>query len=342
MIRILPSMRVVILSDLNWQPHLRSITEHEIAHFTDADLRKNRYERIARYLSIVVKEKADLVLLAGDITGDGGCGHGFQNALKLLLQLFEKRAIPSKFISGNHDPIENYDDLLSFTDQLNYTEEISNKSCVFKGLKLLGINYDCSASLSRLKQTIAAHADNSFHICLAHSEIKRRLRLFDTNAQLIVTGHYDRKLMPFRDSLYVALDNDWAEVSYATADFNKEGLTQASIHIRQDPDTTLSLTQTVQSDTENHIMTAHGQPALDLSKIENYRDSDLTDDGGESWVYLKHLRGNNLRQVFHTLWTIKKGGELAESDLSKSEIYKLRVTDKYKVSKSMIGDYLKS
>lgn len=335
-------MRVVILSDLNWHAHLRSITDEEISNFKEAYLKKNRYERIARYFSIVKREKADLVLLAGDITGDGGCGHGFQNALKLFLKLLENRQTHSRFISGNHDPSEFYDDLLSFTDQLKFTEDISNKSCDFNGLKILGINYDCSSSLSRLKQTTAANEGTSFHICLAHSEIKRRLRLFHNNAQLVVTGHYDRKLMPFNQSIYIALDNDWTEVSYATADFTENGLTQASIHIRQDPETTLCLTQNYPADTENATMTANGHPALDLSRIENYADSQLMDDGGESWVYLKHLRGKNLRQAFQTLWTIKSGGELADSDLTRSQIYKLRVTDKYKISKTMISDYLKS
>ena len=334
-------MRVVILSDLNWHAHLRSISEHEIAEFSEVDLQKDRYERIARYFSIVIKEQADLVLLAGDITGDGGCGHGFQNALKLLLKLFEGRGISSKFISGNHDPIENYDDLLQYTAKLKYTEEISNTSCTFEGLHILGINYDCSASLSRLKQLIADHQDTTFHICLAHSEIKRRLRLFHTKAQLIVTGHYDRKLMPFQHAMYIALDNDWAEVSYGTAEFNKKGLVSASLHIRQDPQTTVTLKQDYPIAIENHIMTANGHPALDLSKIETYPDSQLTDDGGESWVYLKHIRGMNLRKAFHTLSTLKRGGELSPTDLTKAEIYKLRVTDKYEVSRSMIADYLK-
>jgi len=335
-------MRLVILSDLNWHAHLRSITHKEIAEFKNADLLKNRYERIARYLSIVEKENADLVLLAGDITGDGGCGHGFQNALKLLLLLLENRGIPSKFISGNHDPSEFYDDLLSFTEQLQLTEDISNKACEFNGLRILGINYDCSSSLSRLNQMTTAYEDTSFHICLAHSEIKRRLRLFHNKTQLIVTGHYDRKLMPFKQSIYIALDNDWAEVSYATADFTDNNLSQASIHIRQDPETTLSLTQSYLAKLENTIMTANGHPALDLSKIEGYADSQLTDDSGESWIYLKHLRGNNLRRAFHTLWTLKTGGVLAETDLTRSDIYKLRVTDKYKVSNTMINDYLNS
>lgn len=334
-------MRIVILSDLNWQAHLRSISDQEIAEFSEADLQKDRYERIARYFSIVVKEKADLVLLAGDITGDGGCGHGFQNALKILLKLFEERGIYSKFISGNHDPIENYDDLLQFTAQLKYTEEISNTNCTFKGLHILGVNYDCSASLSRLKQLFADHKDKAFHICLAHSEIKRRLRLFHTNAQLIVTGHYDRKLMPFQQSMYIALDNDWAEVSYATAEFTKKGLVNASLNIRQDPQTTLTLKQDIPIAIENHIMTANGHPALDLSKIETYPDSQLTDDGGESWVYLKHLRGVNLRRAYHTLSTLKRGDKLSPRDLTRSQVYKLKVTDKYKISKTMISDYLK-
>jgi len=81
----------------------------EVAGFKESDLSKVRYERIRRYYDIILNEKADLVLFAGDITGDGFCGHGFQNALISLLKLLEEKAIPSLFISGNHDPIYSRD-----------------------------------------------------------------------------------------------------------------------------------------------------------------------------------------------------------------------------------------
>jgi len=91
--------KVLFLSDLNWHPHLRSISNAEVLQFTESDLQKDRYQRITRYISIVDKEHPDLVLLAGDITGDGSCGHGFQNALKIFFLLLESRKIPSYFIS---------------------------------------------------------------------------------------------------------------------------------------------------------------------------------------------------------------------------------------------------
>jgi len=120
-------MKVLFLSDLNWQNHLRSISDDEVYNFKISHLKKTRFQSIAKYFSIVEYEAPDLVLFAGDITGDGSCGHGFHNAFKLLLLLLEHHSIPSKFISGNHDPNLYYKQLLAFIPSLKFCEEISNK-----------------------------------------------------------------------------------------------------------------------------------------------------------------------------------------------------------------------
>jgi len=232
--------------------------------------------------------------------------------------------------------------LLAFTQHLSYPEEISNKIVNFKGLNIMGVNFDCSASMTKLKQCLVDLKDTPIDICLAHSEIKRRIRLFETNAAVIVTGHYDRKLMPFHNSIFVSLDNDWEEVSYATALFKNQSLISASLHIRQDHNTTLTLQQKSDSKTPNAVMTANGHPALDLTKIESYPDSALKDDSGENWVYLKHLRGVNLRKAYTTLWKTKQNIELDTADLAFNKIHKLPVTANYKISKSLMNDYLKS
>jgi len=334
-------MKVLFLSDLNWHPHLRSISDTEVLQFRESDLQNDRYQRISRYISIVDREQPDLVLLAGDITGDGSCGHGFQNALKIFFLLLESRKIPSYFISGNHDPYKNYDDLLAFTNQLSMPEEISNRTVSAHGLNVVGINFDCSASKTKLNQWLAGLENTKPDICLAHSEIKRRIRLFESNASVIVTGHYDRKLMPFQNSVFISLDNDWDEVSYSTAVFDNHKLMSASFHIRQNENTTLTLQQKSDVDSLNSIMTVSGHPALDLYKIESYPDSALKDDSGENWVYLKHLRGVNLRKAYKTLWKTKNEIELDEGDLEFSKVYKLPVTANYKISKSLMNDYLK-
>lgn len=336
------SVKILILSDLNWHPHLRSITNAEVIGFSESDLSKERYQRIWRYFDIVIKEKPDLVLLSGDITGDGSCGHGYQNALKIFLLLLESRKISSRFISGNHDPDPYYSDLLSFVKDLAFTEEISNRIVQFKDLSIVGINYDCTRSLTKLNAMLKECHSNKPQICLAHSEIKRRIRLFETGADLIATGHFDRKLMLFDDSVYISLDNDWEEVSYGTAVFQKDILKEASVNIRQDSSTTLTLTQLSGSKSLQHIMTANGQPALDLHKIEGYPDSALMDDSGENWVYLKHIRGINLAQAYTSLWKTKNGVPFTENDLPFNNVYKLAVNAKYKISKVFINDYLKS
>ena len=64
---------ILVLSDLNWSAHLRGLTAEDVYAFTEEDLESHRFERIRRYFEIILKENADLVLFAGDVTGDGFC-----------------------------------------------------------------------------------------------------------------------------------------------------------------------------------------------------------------------------------------------------------------------------
>ena len=332
---------IVVLSDLNWHAHLRSITPQEITGFSLEHLQLDRYERIRRYYEIVVKEKADLVLLAGDVTGDGFCGHGFQYALILLLSLFEQENIPTLFISGNHDPDENYDVVKERIGSFNHVQEISGSIAEVQGFKILGVNYDTSKSKSALRKLLKEKKEKVDFV-LAHSTIKRRINHFDFSTDYIITGHYDRKLLAHRNKIFIALDNDSEEVSYALIKKSSIYPDQVSIKIRQDSATLFSLTDSLDhliSGNRSSILEVNGKPTFDLIKLENASDSSLGRDGLH-YLYLKYIRGINYTSSLDTMYRLKNKMPAHMQDLSLNQLHGLPITANYKISESMIEDYL--
>ena len=287
-----------------------------------------------------MKEKADVVLLAGDITGDGFCGHGFQNALIILLKLLEESKIPTAFISGNHDPDEHYLPVKKWIQNYHYIHEVSDKIVDLHGVKVLGINYNTSKSKRSLKEAI-----NTFKkpvdILLAHSQIKRRIRHFEFNSNYVITGHYDRKLLAHRKVVFIALDNDSEECSYAVIKKNKGFSDQVSIKVSVQ-DITYSYSEErhqLLAGNRNSILKVNGNPCFDLLKLENASDESISRDG-EHFLYLKYLRGVNYACSLDTMVKMKNKISLDLSDLSLNQLHGLPITAHYKISESMIEDYL--
>ena len=332
-------MKVVILSDLNWRDHLRDLQWNDVLQFTEADLDNPAFERIARNYQIIIQEQAELVLLAGDITGDGFCGHGFQYALLALVSLLEQKGIPSAYITGNHDPSPYFDEFVEGSKQFKLTHHISNKLITINGLNVLGINFHCTKSKSSLNKVLIENKETPVHICLAHSEIKRRIRLFDTHAQLIVTGHYDRKLFPFRQSVFISLDNDSEEVSYATAVFENGELLESSICIRQNEHRTIYLPYKINQAISPYLF-SEGKAVASFDKLEAAHDSSFRDDEGNDWTYLKYLRGLNHRAAYESLYYYKKEKMELEGLLPLSDIHKLKISPGYRISSLFIRDYI--
>jgi len=333
-------MNIVVLSDLNWHAHLRSISEDEILNFSIEDLKKERYQRIRRYFDIVMLEKADFVLLAGDVTGDGFCGHGFQNALIILLSLLEKHKIPTAFISGNHDPDENYVPVKKWIENFQCVHEVSDRVVDLGGLKVLGINYDTSKSKRSLREAIESYQE-PVEIVLAHSQIKRRIRHFEFNTQYVITGHYDRKLLAHRDKVFIALDNDSEECSYAVINKSEGEPDLVSIKIKvEDLIYSYSEDQSqLLNGNRNSILKVNDNPCFDLLKLENASDYSLGRDG-EHFLYLKYLRGVNYASSLDTMVKMKNRMTPDLSDLSLNQLHGLPITANYKISESMIEDYL--
>lgn len=332
---------IIILSDLNWSENLLTLSPDQAQSFKETDLNDNQFERIRRYYSIIVNEKADLVLFAGDITGDGFCGHGFHYAFIILLTLLEQRGIPSAFISGNHDPSVYYDIVKEWVNEYQYTREISGAIATLDGLSILGVNYDCSKSKRSLNQLIEQTTDK-IDIVLAHSQIKRRIRHFGFKSDYLFTGHYDRKLLAHRNTVFVALDNDSEEVSYAVLK-KREGVPdEVSIKIRKNNELTFSYTENAQqllTGHRNSVLYINGKPSFDLLKLENASDESLSRDG-EYYLYLKYLRGINYAGSLDTMYKIASNVPLDAGDLSLNQIHRLPITANYKISEHMIEDYL--
>lgn len=334
-------INIVVLSDLNWEPHLRSITPKEILEFSINQLTLDRYQRVRRYFEIVVKEKADLVLIAGDVTGDGFCGRGFQYAFILLLKLLEEQSIPTLFISGNHDPDENYNVVKDWIKNFSQIEEISGQVATVHGMNIIGVNYDTSKSKTSLGKMLKTQS-KKIDIVLAHSTIKRRINHFDFDSEYIITGHYDRKLLAHRNTVFIALDNDSEECSYAVINKNQKYTDQVSIKIMLDRKTMFSLSDSFEqlvSGNRNSILEVNGHPTFDLIKLENANDQSIARDGVH-YLYLKYLRGVNYSSSLDTMFRMKMKFPPTPSDLSLNQLHGLPITASYQISESMIEDYL--
>ena len=334
-------MKITLLSDLNWEQHLRSVSRTEVDNITLELLKKSRYYSIQRYLQIVMEEHSDVVVIAGDVTGDGSCGHGFQHAFMIFLSMLDQLKIPTCFISGNHDEHIYYDQVVKFSKKLKYIHEISNKVQEINGLKILGIPYETTYSKSKIKNLLETFQDR-YDIVVAHSQLKRRIRLFELDAGVILTGHYDRKLLGFSGSTFVSLDNDDREISYATINKNNESTT-TSICIKDEQDAIIRLTDSndkLQSHARNHILHVNEEPKVDLRMIEMHSVDMLRDEEGTKLAYLKYLRGIQYLQLLDRLSYVKNDASLRPTLRVTSQVIGMQITANYRVTESLVIDYL--
>jgi len=334
-------MNITILSDLNWESHLRSITLREVEGFEKSDLALSRYDSLRRYYDVITDEESDIVLFAGDVTGDGSCGRGFHYAFVLLLKLLEIDQISSAYISGNHDEEGYYGLVNKFIADFTYTQEISNKIALINGLKIMGLNYYQSKSKRQLN-SIISEANESYDIVIAHSQLKRRVRLFEIETDYIFTGHYDRKLLYHDESVYVSLDNDASEISYAVIEQSHDGSDTISIKIKESDDVTISLDEKVNSlrkGVRTNKLSINGIPTIEIRPIEMATLTELT-KGSRDYSYLKFIRGIHYIQSMTTMQKLKAKEKLGKSDLLLQDVLQLQIVNNYKISESMIEDYL--
>lgn len=137
-------------------------------------------------------------------------------------------------------------------------------------------------------------------------------------------------------------DNDSEEVSYAVLDKRSDGNDVIEIKIRQNPEVTFSYREHVSqliNGNRNSVLYVNDQPSFDLLKLENASDESLSREG-EYYLYLKYLRGINYTSSLDTMYKMKNNEPPSISDLTLNQLHGLPITANYKISESMIEDYL--
>jgi DNA repair exonuclease SbcCD nuclease subunit len=211
-------MKLLVLSDLFWNKEAKAITIADIKKYSENKIVSKKFASLEIYNSIIKNEKPNIVLLAGDITGDGSCGHGFQNALLLFCTLLEKKRINTFFIKGNHDLPRYFNLFLEKTKTLKYVNYISGKKIKCKGITITGLDFELTKKASLINNLRST--SGSSKIILAHCQSERRYSLFHFQTEYIITGHAKQILSQVKDKTYISLDNDInADMSYCTIEF---------------------------------------------------------------------------------------------------------------------------
>jgi len=351
-------MKILTLSDLNWLRNLKEIKDDDIGNIHEENLNDDRYIGIKLYLNIINDEQPDLVLFAGDITGDGSCGHGYQNAMKILLNILELKKTHSFLISGDHDTIENYAELVAHTITLKYAQDISNQFIEHKGIKLLGISFRKQKIKKELKEMIDS---KEIDIILSHMELKRRTWLFDFNAKFIITGHFDRKLVPIENKVFISLNNDMQTISYCVLEKQNETNNWAINYKILEPKDgklkTISVTENYNDlllNKRNSHFNYDGEqrPYLPVEDIFNYYKKTksknekeikkMTEDLQLSMYGMDYLRGKEYKEGIERIRKIKNENAFLtkeeEVQLLKLIVFGFIGTNKF--SKTMVIDYV--
>ena len=354
-------MKLLILSDLNWNTEAREIST------SDFDLIKEtkslpsdlRFFKLKEYLKIILDEKADLILFAGDITGDGSCGHGYQEAFKLLLHILEWQKKPSLFIQGNHDVSPYYEEVQELTNQLEHCQEISNQYISIQGLKILGISFE-STKNRKILQKLIDEKEQKIDLVIAHSESKRRSALFDFQSEYIITGHYDNKIFATPSSVFLSFANDDFEfINYGTIkipDQASKKETEVCYSFRNVRDKVhLEFREEVSALKSNQRSSNFILNQESLVDVQQYEEIDLRAVRSAAlrneldliphwelidYPILRYFRGQEFRKLILAMQEFKND---ERTELDAEDIVRFLETDitaYHKVSKSILIDYL--
>lgn len=336
--------KILILSDLNWNLAAKRITNNDIINLyeTKSIGSSERFLSIRKYWGIVQMESPELVLLGGDLTGDGSCGHGFHNAFYYFLCLLNRSKTQTLFIQGDNDIKKYYSIVLEHLPSLPFITEISNKSVIFRGIKILGIPFEATRNKKALREIIKS---NRFHdIVICHSELKRRSHLFGLDADLIITGHFDNKMCFVQNSIFLSFSNDSEVINYGTiTDYRKtKQISYSFLNPQRNRKVTYS--ETYKNLTNN---TLEGIVLSDMVpiRIEEFEklilpNSEYEKDKNALALSLKFLRGKYYRVAIDYMYSNRKALRSSHRELNriKSQFF----TSKHKLSKSMLVDFLGS
>lgn len=328
-----PQHKIVVMSDLFWDDHLRYLKAKDVASFSLELLDQPDYYCIRKYAALILHEAPTLVLFAGDLTGDGSCGHGYHCAFQMLLLVLESQAIPSYFIAGNHDEETYYSEVTSFAENLDYAHPLDDDLATHDGLRILGLPYATTQHKRKLRRALATHTQ-PFDILLAHAPLKRRTWLFDFDCQMILTGHFDQKLTAIDGRPFLSLNNNWRnDFTFATIAIDHTGqasfnfqfmLGQHLIRFEESQQNLVDMKVSPQYYIDQHPVAVNG----DLLPLTSGKMLDLSD-----------FRGAVLRYGIELLRQAKANGQTLTpaqaAQLTQSYVY-----EDFPFSKSMIRDYL--
>ena len=336
-------MKALILTDLNWNSESKKINQEDIISLYESGRPgiTSRFTSIRHYWAIITREKPELVLLAGDLTGDGSCGHGFHSSFYYLLCLLDLSSIVTLFISGDNDLEKYYSQVTANLDHFKCIHEISEKMYTHGGINIGGISFLASNSKKVLKKTLDRFSPK-VDLLLCHSPLKRRTSLMASQFPMIITGHFDNKVCLIRDSILLSFSNDSEVINYGSLEYY-----QGDIHIsyklyNRRNKHCLSYRQSasqLRSGRSSEIIYSDTVP-IPISNFERLPlpNSNIAKDRNRVALTIKYLRGKAYTEVINFLL------ESAESEsINEEEFWRLRktfFTVKHKLSKTMLVDYL--
>jgi hypothetical protein len=156
-----------------------------ICHLTDLHLGIiydiNYVEQI---VNKIIKERIDLIVITGDLVD------GIFAVKSEIFKPFNRLKIPIYYVTGNH---EHYFNLNEFLTELNKTNiiHLSNKNIEFKGINLIGIDYDHNKKNVKkiLKNLLKLNKQHLPNILLYHVPIININQLQKYDLTLFCNGH---------------------------------------------------------------------------------------------------------------------------------------------------------
>jgi len=299
-----------------------------------------KFRRLNNYWDIILKERAEVVLLAGDLTGDGSCGHGFHLAFYYLLCLLDLARIQTFFIRGDNDLDKYYNQIITNMKQFSWIEEISNRAVIYNGIKFWGLPFQTTRTKKKLNKILDNHS-KEVDILICHSELKRRTHLFDLPVKHIITGHFDNKICCINDVVFLSFSNDSDTINYGMIEWGENPTYYYSFYNTRQKSSLVykEIKSSLLNGKRNSLIRIDNIP-IQISEFEILQlpKSDYEKDKSALALAIKYLRGNNYSSAVNFLRTTK-----AEENFKTKRYHTLlkqQFTSKHKLSKSMILDYL--
>ncbi len=333
-------MKILALSDFYWNATAKQITANDFMVFRETGqlLQRSRFKNLLYYAAIVEKEQPDIILLAGDLTGDGSCGHGFQKAFMYFCLYLESLEIPSFMVQGDNDVDEFYEELIPFIQGMQYVKECTGEICKVNGINILGLNFLQTNRKYVLKEHIEKYKDTQIDILFTHTPLKRRTKLFDFHAKNIITGHFDNKLFALEDSCFISLSNDSDLISYCTIEMESDSTNYRYCLHNSQQRFTACLEDTMEGLIKDPqaILQMGVKSWLHIKKFEEIEAPHEWERRNNNHIAmkLKYLRGQKYKEAVRRIRSpqIKKGDK-------PFEILGDKINPFSRVSKTMILDY---